>query len=238
MLQSFGFDGYDQKVRVTPDKKAVSIFDLIVVATGDPNPRTTWKRIQESYPEVVARCYNFKFQGKGQRETPVANKEVVVEILLVLPGQKAAQFREGAAKILIRYLEGDLSLAEEIIERSPSENPDDFKRVAERAKARATNKSLNRTIKQHGGRRCYPIVAAINDSAATGTSNKKFKALRKVENVRDGMNLLELSLVSAAEELEEASIKRNDIQGDEQIVNVVKEVAHDIAALRRKYAGQ
>lgn len=141
-------------------------------------------------------------------------------------------------EVFHRYLKGDLSLAEEVIERSPSDNPDDYKRVAERAKAKATNKTLNRAIKEHGGKRCYPIVAAINDSAVTGTSTKKFRALRNVENVRDGMNLLELSLVSTAEGLEEASIKRQNLQGDEEIIKTVKSVAHDIAELRRKYTGE
>lgn len=141
-------------------------------------------------------------------------------------------------EVFQRYLKNDLSLAEEVIERSPSDNPDDFKRIAERAKAKATNKSLNRTIKEHGGKRCYPIVAAINDSAVTGTSTKKFREIRKVDNVRDGMSLLELSLVSAAEELEEVSIKRNRTHGDEEILKTVKNVAHDIASLRRKYAGE
>lgn len=173
-------------------------------------------------------------QGQGR-----GAKTYVHPLLAVKLGEwLSVDFELMVKEVFQRYLEGDLALAEEVIDRSTSENPDDYKRVSERAKAKATNKSLNRTIKEHGGKRCYPIVAAINDSAVTGTSTKKFRALRNVENVRDGMNLLELSLVSAAEELEEVSIKRNKTSGDEDILRTVKDVAHDIAALRRKYAGE
>jgi hypothetical protein len=173
-------------------------------------------------------------EGKGRFARTFIHPLIAIKLAEWL----SVDFEIVVKEVFQRYLKGDLTLAQEVIDRSTSDNPDDYKRVAERAKARATNKSLNRVIKEHGGKRCYPIVAAINDSAVTGTSTKKFRALRNVENVRDGMNLLELSLVSAAEELEEVSIKRNGTQGDENILKTVKDVAHDIAALRRKYAGE
>ena len=50
---------------------------------------------QESFPDVSTSCANFKFSGRGQRETPVAGARTIVEILMVLPGRAAAQVRPG-----------------------------------------------------------------------------------------------------------------------------------------------
>ena len=43
---------------------------------------------------------NFRFPGKGQRNTPVAPARGIVEIIMLLPGQQAARVR--AAKTLRR----------------------------------------------------------------------------------------------------------------------------------------
>lgn len=104
------------EVRFTDDGR-VSVYDAITFITGDRNPRKTWERLGEQYSEVVAKCYNFKFPGRGQRNTPVADLQVFLEILVVLPGRLAARVREEAVRTLIRAMNGDLTLVDEILDR-------------------------------------------------------------------------------------------------------------------------
>ena len=51
-------------------------------------------------PEVHFTGMNFRFPGRGQRNTPVAPARGIVEIIMLLPGQQAARVR--AAKTLRR----------------------------------------------------------------------------------------------------------------------------------------
>lgn len=104
------------EVRFTDDGR-VSIYDAITFATGLKNAYSTWSRLAATHPEVLAKCENFKFPGRGQRETPVADLQAFLEILVVLPGRLAARVREEAVRTLIRAMNGDLSLVDEILAR-------------------------------------------------------------------------------------------------------------------------
>lgn len=131
-----------------------------------------------------------------------------------------------------RYLQGDASLAEEIIDRN--NNPEDLKRIELRAKARRTNKQLNSAIAAHGGD-CYRVVANINNVAVTGKTAREIRAIRKVKHTRDGLDSLELTMLAAAEELEASGYEARGVSGNDAIVNIVKEVGDDISRLMQKY---
>ena len=111
-----GSDDFPGEVRVTPDGR-VSVYDSIGYTTGQKNPRDVWNELTDKFPEVVGKTDNFQFSGKGQRETPVATLEVFLEILVLLPGRVAATVREKAVKTLVRAMQGDLTLVEEILDR-------------------------------------------------------------------------------------------------------------------------
>ena len=106
------------EVRFTDDGR-VSIYDAIIFVTGQKNPREVWKRLQEAYPVFVPKCDKYKFPGRGgkARPTPVADLQTFLEILVVLPGKLAAHVREEAVRTLIRSMNGDLTLVDEILER-------------------------------------------------------------------------------------------------------------------------
>jgi prophage antirepressor-like protein len=107
------------KVRITLDGR-VSVFDAIAATLKKKNPRSDWERLTQANPEVVAICDSFQFPGRGQQLTPVADEEGLYQILMLLPGSNAAEFRKWAASILARYRQGDTTLAEEIIGRASS----------------------------------------------------------------------------------------------------------------------
>jgi len=110
-------EGTVQRIRKTlEDPPRVAVYDVLQVVTGCPayNCSTRWKRLQDSFPDVSTSCANFKFSGKGQVATPVADAKGIVEIIMVLPGRAAARVRRAAADVMVRYLGGDPSLVEEI----------------------------------------------------------------------------------------------------------------------------
>jgi len=105
------------KIRKTAeDPPRVSMFDLIAVITGPgtDNARNYWVRFQAAHPEVATESSNFKFPGRGQRDTPVIGARGAVEIVLLLPGKAAASFRKGTADVIVRFLGGDPRIVDEL----------------------------------------------------------------------------------------------------------------------------
>ena len=82
---------------------------MIRVLGGQKNPHQVWQRLAESNPEVVPKCENLRFPGRGQRETPVARtKEDAYYILGLLPGAVGRKYREQAAALFSRFLNAQL----------------------------------------------------------------------------------------------------------------------------------
>ena len=48
------------------------------------------RRISTGHPEVKAICFDFKFPGQGQRDTPVTDAKGIVEIILLQTTKQAA----------------------------------------------------------------------------------------------------------------------------------------------------
>ena len=94
----------------------LSVIDVTMAVTGK-NAQAAAKDVSslhEKYPEVCQKLTHFKFHGRGQRETPIANLATMVEVLMLLPGSTAAAVRVEASKLLVRYLGGDLKLVDEV----------------------------------------------------------------------------------------------------------------------------
>ena len=58
---------------------------------------------------------NLKFPGRGQRDAPVGDIYVVVELSVLLPGRRGGLARSEAARLLVRCYGGDPALAEQVI---------------------------------------------------------------------------------------------------------------------------
>jgi hypothetical protein len=104
MSHNLALENYGE-IRVTPDER-YSVFDVIEVIGGKNNPRKAWSDLKEQFPEVVTRSDNFKFDGQGQRPTPVTNKEGLLYIIGLLPGAVGRSYREDAAKLMLAKIEG------------------------------------------------------------------------------------------------------------------------------------
>ena len=98
------------------DNGELSVIDVAMAVTGKNAQHSAkdFSRLCEAYPEVWTKCPHFKFSGRGQRDTPIANLATMVEIIMLLPGPTAAAVRVEASKLLVRYLGGDLKLVDEV----------------------------------------------------------------------------------------------------------------------------
>ena len=115
-LKQLDAEALGQVRKTAEDPPRVSVLDLISVITGlgTNNARNYWIRFQAAHPEVATESSNFKFPGRGQRETPVIGARGAVEIVMLLPGKAADSFRKGTADVIVRFLGGDPRIVDEI----------------------------------------------------------------------------------------------------------------------------
>lgn len=223
------------KIRTTPEGK-ISVFDFIREATGAKTPKMTWVSISATYPEVVKFCDHFLFKkGRGQRPTPVVGKEGYLRILHLLGGKVGQAFREACDSLVLRYLDGDPTLAAEVLDRNP--NPEQaLTWLNKRQETKQTNRALNQTIRDHNGT-CFTDVAILTCKAATGKSPAGLRKLRGGNEARDTMNVGELCAVGLTEALTRTAIENTNVQGNPKIFSQSLEVAKAVADLRKRFGG-
>ena len=118
-LYVFGEDAsglfHGKSVRITSDTpKKVSIIDVIQIVCQANHPHKVYERIVDHHPSILELVQKHKFDGAGQRLTPVTDAQGLVTIIQHLPGENADRFRSGAANILVRFLGGDTTLADDV----------------------------------------------------------------------------------------------------------------------------
>ena len=118
-LYVFGEDASDifkgKSVRVTSGTpKQVSIIDIINVVCHDAHPYRVYERIIEQHSSIMELVQKHKFDGPGQKPTPVTDARGLITIIQHLPGENADRFRSGASDILVRFLGGDTTLADDV----------------------------------------------------------------------------------------------------------------------------
>ncbi len=94
----------------------VSVYDVIGAITGKntDDAGKTYRRLVEQHPEVRTSSPDFTFYGRGQRPTPIADAREITEVVMLLQGRGAAQFRKKSADVVVRFSGGDPHIVEEI----------------------------------------------------------------------------------------------------------------------------
>jgi hypothetical protein len=203
----------DSEIRVTEDGR-VSVFDVIKFC-GKKNPRDTWTSLCEGYPEVVGKTDNYKFDGKGQRETPVANRKNILYIIGLLKGAIGKAYREDAANLFVAYSEASPELAGSIIDRA---TPEDLKKIETRLKSKKIRVSFTNVLQDHGVTQGWQFAActnAIYQPLLGGTAKevKEQRGLSKSSNLRDDLDEVEMASVMLAEAVAAKKVKSENIQG-------------------------
>ena len=109
-------------VRVDTATQQGSVLDVIRMVLGceSNSANTAFRRLKEDVPELAAEfaagCTQLRINGKGKL-TPVADAKTLVEIVFLLPGKIARDFRRKSAAKVCRLLGGDSTLVTEIEER-------------------------------------------------------------------------------------------------------------------------
>jgi hypothetical protein len=71
------------KVRITKIDNADygSVYDaLVFLGIKKATAKKFYSRLKNDHPQVVAKCHYFKFEGRGQRDTPVADLQTLMQI--------------------------------------------------------------------------------------------------------------------------------------------------------------
>lgn len=90
-----------------------SVYDVLKLISGNSCVQTTWRNMKD----VVHELHNiqmYQFDGQGQRETPVAPVNTLIQIVWDCPGTAARAFRRQCADLIRRVFENDVTLADEI----------------------------------------------------------------------------------------------------------------------------
>lgn len=147
------------KIRRTDDGR-FSIYDLIRICGTVKNPHQFWngnkskkdsthQGLVERFPELTLLVESVDLgEGKAKKKTPVANVETCLQILGLLPGVCGQSYREKAANIVRRYIQGDADLGAELIIRD--HNKDRQKKALKRVKVSLSNKDINALSHSHG----------------------------------------------------------------------------------------
>lgn len=221
----------DGTIRVTATGQP-SVFDMIRVLGGQKNPRDVWQRLTNSHSEVVGMCYNLKFPGPGQRETPVAKtKEDAYYILGLLPGTVGKKYREDAAKLFVAFLEDPAKLAEEISDRL---SPEEQERLEARLNTKRTRFPFTDSLKDagvhgHGYGLCTnaiyePVLGADATTLKERVAESSGLVAARV-NPRDHMTIRELRDIETAERIATGQVKRSEAYGNRQVEQVVRRSA-------------
>ena len=94
------------------------MYDILVVVGGYTSLNSAskvYERLSKQYSEVTTKIHYFKFPGRGQRNTPVCNKQTALEIIGLLPGVVGAKYRREAAKLFLQFLEVPEEVAKQAI---------------------------------------------------------------------------------------------------------------------------
>ena len=218
------------EIRRTADG-GCSVYDLIAVVGGQKDPYNVWKRLRKEYSEVLTFCQNFKFPGRGQRATPVTNKEGWAYILGLLPGVVGKKYREGAANLVLRYLDGDVKLAAEIADRN--DNQEHLEWLEARIRSKLTRKHFTGALKARNVRgRGYAICTNRTYLGLFGGTAKQLKAnkgLREKDSLRDNLSIAELNQTAFTEDLSGKRINKVDADGNDECASECLFVAQKVA---------
>lgn len=132
---------------------------------------------------------------------------------------EARRWRGKAREILRRYLEGDIGLAAEIAERSPS--AEHRRWLSARLESVESRKRFMSTVAKHGGQgNIYQQVCSLSNQSVLKMSSADFRRTRKARHTRDGMTSTELLRLSYLETATSKAIEQHRAKGNAQILKL------------------
>lgn len=240
-------------IRVTGESpKRASVIDVIRAVTGQNNDQAACylRRMKQSHFHISTICTNIKF-GYNQKPTPAADVFGIVEIVLLLPGKKAGQFRKDSAELVVRFLGGDRDLIQKIvdIDENTTEATNPFKAAVAARKRKYA--ALEDTIKlylviYHNTQDLIkragvtdPRMHGVLESKVTtctvgmtATDYKTAHGAKKSQSARQLMSTTELALAGLIKSMQADEIKRRGCNGDAAVILATDDVCKRAANFR------
>ncbi len=218
-------------IRKTGDNK-ISVIDVIQAMTqhDKQNAAHTLNNLLNRFPEVCEKITHLKFPGRGQRATPVTDAEGMIEIMMLLPGYRAAKFRSEATKLIVGYLNADITIADNILQRSDKESAE---WLEHRARVKASRNVLTGIMTELGITAPYMFinVANMNNKALFGKSAKELKEERGVLDLRSSLSREELSALEFVELLQSRRLAEIRPDGNKEALAICREIAGNVGIL-------
>lgn len=137
---------------------------------------------------------------------------------------EARRWHGKASDILRCYLEGDIVLAAEVAERSPS--PEHRRWLSARLENVESRKRFMSTVAKHGGQDpIYQQVSSLSNRSVLKMNSTDFRRSRKARNTRDGMTATELLRLSYLETATSKAIEQHRAKGNDQILRLHRQNA-------------
>jgi hypothetical protein len=133
-------------------------------------------------------------------------------------------------EVFKRYLDGDITLADDIVQRSHSK--EDLKWLQKRLDGKITRKAFTDELKNHG---VTGVGYAMNTNAIykplLGKTAQELREERNITNgdlTRDNMSALELSAIGLAELASLARMQKSEAKGNHQTSKISEDTANKI----------
>lgn len=160
----------------------------------------------------------------GEGRKPAFSYAEFAGLAFTLETPEARRFRVKARDLFRRYLEGDVQLAAEIAERSPS--AEHRRWLSARLESIESRKRFMSTVAKHGGQgNIFQQVSSLSNRSVLKMNSGDFRKKRRVKNTRDGMTAAELLRLSYLETATARLIEKKGVQGNEQILKLHQENA-------------
>lgn len=155
----------------------------------------------------------------GEGRQAVFSFAEFAHLAFALDTPEARRWRGKTKDLLRRYLAGDVGLAAEIAERSPS--PEHRRWLSARLESTESRKRFMSTVAKHGGEgRIFQEVSSLSNRSVLQMSSADLRKRHRVKNTRDGMTAAELLRLSYLESATAKTLEKRGARGNEQILKL------------------
>jgi hypothetical protein len=155
----------------------------------------------------------------GAGREPTLTLADFVQLCFSLETLEAKRWRAKARELLRRFLEGDIGLAAEVAERSPS--PEHRRWLIARLESTEARKRLMSTVAKHGGEgRIYQQLGSLSNQGVLKMNSFEVRQKRRVKNTRDGLTPAELLRLSYLEAATAKAIEERKAMGNDEILKL------------------
>lgn len=224
-----------------------SVIDVVGLLSGSPQPRVYWGQLKgrlaaEGADQLFPNLKQLRMRAEDgkQRLTDCADAQAMLRIVQSIPSPKAEPFKHWLATVGTERLE-ELENPGLAIDRARHyylAQGYSAEWITQRLRSVVTRDDLTDEWRERGAQEGREF-AILTDTLHRGTFNittaehKAVKALKKRDNLRDSMSIVELALTSLAEATATTMHREHDSHGFDELQGDTRE-AGEVAGAARK----